>query len=420
MRLVEYCLMDYELGDIHSLLSPLRNKFFRKLWISSIFSSISGQIFPICATLLLLKEDKPALAISLLLSSQVVAYLIFAPFGGLLADRISRMILVRIGLFSRIIFSSQLLFGPAPHVARLTVTVFLMGMIDAATSGAGGALIPDIVSKSGLQAANALRAVTGRVASISGPGIAIFLVSVTSSRIGFITTSIGMTIALILLFGINVPDSTKYPRTHFLEELLAGYHFVRNSQWMLAVMVALAFQTSILFGAEMVLLPIITTREFDTPRIFPIAIMSLSLGSLITAAFAAKLRAKSPGLIAFISWSFLVFLIVALIFPISPAFVIICYFLGGLATEPMGIFWQTALQREAPDHSRARVLSFESMLSSALMPIGVGLAGPMVNLLGERTYMTICAVIFTLIGFFVLFIPGVKSFSTPIKETQSL
>ncbi|CAB4781656.1 unannotated protein [freshwater metagenome] len=403
--------------DIHNLLTPLKNSQFRKLWVSSIFSSISGQIFPICATLLLLAGKKPALSISLLLSSQVIAYLIFAPIGGLLADQISRMKLLRIGLFSRVILAAQLLVGPPPQILRLTVTVFLMGMVDAGTSGAGGALIPDIVSPAGLQAANALRAVTGRVASISGPGIAIFLVSVTSARIGFITTAAGMAIALIFLGRMQVPKTTHEPRSKFSEEFLAGFRFVRNVKWMLAVMTVLALQTSILFGAEMVMLPIITTREFGTPRIFPLAIMSLSLGSLITAAFAAKLRAQRPGLVSFLSWFFLVFLIIALIFPISPTFVICCYFVGGLATEPMGIFWQTALQREAPDHSRARVISFESMLGSALMPIGVGLAGPLTHLLGERTYLASCALIFSILGFLVLLVPGVSTFSTPDKDT---
>ena len=147
-------------------------------------------------------------------------------------------------------------------------------------------------------------------------------------------------------------------------------------------------------------------------RIFPLAIMSLSLGSLMSAVFAARLRAKQPGLIAFASWSFLVFLIIALIFPISPAFLIICYFVGGLATEPMGIFWQTALQRSAPEQSRARVMSFESMLSKALMPIGVGLAGPLSQLLGEEIYLSICALVFLLLSGFALLTPSVRSFAS--------
>jgi MFS family permease len=408
--------MEIEGEPNQNLLSPLSNHKFRRLWISSIFSSISAQIFPICATLLLLKGDKPALAISLLLSSQVVAYLIFAPFGGLLADRISRMRLVRIGLFLRTSLAVQLLFGPTPEVTRLTITVFLMGMIDAGTSGAGGALLPDIVEVSGLQAANALRAVTGRVASISGPGLAIFLVSTTSATVGFSVTAVGMFLALMSLIKVRVGNTTVYERTNFLDELLAGFNFVRKTRWMLIVMIALALQTSILFGAEMVLLPIISTREFDSAKIFPFAIMSLSIGSLVTAAFAAKFRAKRPGLISFVSWFFLVFLIIALIFPISPVFLICCYFIGGLATEPMGVFWQTAIQKAAPDHSRARVLSFESMLSNALMPIGVGLAGPMSHLLGEKIYLTICAVIFILIGAIALMIPGVSTFSNPKNE----
>lgn len=405
--------MKIEGEEIHSLLTPLRNLGFRRLWISSLFSSLSGQIFPICATLLLLKGEKPALAISLLLSSQIIAYLIFAPIGGLLADRISRMRLVRISLFLRFLAALQLLVGPTPGVSRLTITVFIMGMIDAGSSGASGALLPDIIEENGLQAANALRAVTGRVASISGPGIAIFLVSTTSAKVGFSVTAAGMLLALISLKRLKVPAVKPYERENFRTEILAGFTFVKQTRWMMTVMVVLAFQTSILFGAEMVLLPIISTREFETARIFPFAIMSLSLGSLISAAFAAKFRSKRPGLASFASWSFLVVLIIALIFPISPTFLICCYFIGGLATEPMGIFWQTAIQKAAPDHSRARVLSFESMFSSALMPIGVGLAGPMSHLLGEKIYLTICAVIFLFIGVIALIIPGVTTFSDP-------
>jgi MFS family permease len=405
--------MEFDGERVDNLLTPLRNPKFRRLWISGLFSSLSSQIFPICATLLLLKGDKPALAISLLLSSQVVAYLIFAPFGGLLADRFSRMRLVRVGLFLRVLLAAQLLIGSTPEVTRLTITVFLMGMIDAGTSGAGGALLPDLIDEAGLQAANALRAVTGRVASISGPGVAIFLVSTTSATVGFSVTAIGMLLALLSLARVTVERTQTYERSNFLNELLAGFYFVRKTRWILIVMITLALQTSILFGAEMVFLPIISTREFDSAKIFPFAIMSLSLGSLLTAAFAAKFRSKRPGLISFVSWFFLVFLILALIFPISPAFLICCYFIGGMATEPMGVFWQTAIQKAAPDQSRARVLSFESMLSNALMPIGVGLAGPMSHLLGEKIYLTICAVIFVLIGVIALMIPGVATFSNP-------
>jgi hypothetical protein len=47
------------------------------------------------------------------------------------------------------------------------------------------------------------------------------------------------------------------------------------------------------------------------------------------------------------------------------------------------------------------------------MPIGVGLAGPMSHLLGEKIYLTICAAIFVLIGAIALMIPGVATFSNP-------
>jgi MFS family permease len=57
-------------------------------------------------------------------------------------------------------------------------------------------------------------------------------------------------------------------------------------------------------------------------------------------------------------------------------------------------------------------MSFESMLSKALMPIGVGLAGPLSDLLGEKIYLLICALIFLILSTIALSIPSVRSFSS--------
>ncbi|CAB4658913.1 unannotated protein [freshwater metagenome] len=397
-----------------SIFTALKYPNFRRLWISSIISSVSDQVFPICATMVLLGQKSEALAISLLLSLRVIAYLIFSPLGGVFADRLSRMRIIQGGLLLRSLLCFQLFFfGHTPTLLRLSITVFIMGVIEAGTGPAGAAIIPDLVDRDVLQSANALRAVTGRIASISGPGIAVALVALTSPRSGFLFTAVGLLLAPLALRGLKLSFAERGPHSPFRQELTQGYQFVKRTRWMLPVMICIALQTSVLFGAEMVLLPIITTREFGTASVYPMAIMSLSLGSLITAAFASRLRTKYPGRWSFAAWSLIVFLLIALIFPISPIFVIICYFIGGAATEPMGVLWQTAIQKNAPGEIRARVMSFDSMVSSALMPIGVGLAGPMSRLVGENAYMAGASVIFALLCVLILFVPGVSTFSTP-------
>jgi hypothetical protein len=57
-------------------------------------------------------------------------------------------------------------------------------------------------------------------------------------------------------------------------------------------------------------------------------------------------------------------------------------------------------------------MSFESMLSRALMPIGVGLAGPLSHSFGEKIYLAICALVFLTLSGFALLIPNVRSFSS--------
>ena len=97
----------------------------------------------------------------------------------------------------------------------------------------------------------------------------------------------------------------------------------------------------------------------------------------------------------------------SLVHPFSPIFILICYFFGGVATQPMGIFWATALQRSIPDALRGRVMSLEATISSALAPVGMMLAGPLSQLMGESTYLIASSILFLLLVCVTLRVKGV-------------
>jgi len=404
---------------VPQIFDALAEPTFRRLWLLSLISSLGDQVFPICATVLIIHGGSGALAISFVMSIRVIAFLIFAPVGGVWADRLPRFKL----MVTSSIFRSALCVGvylTSSHIKLqiLATLVFFMGVAEAFSGPAAGATIPSLVKDADLQSANALRAVTGRLTSIAGPGIAAILIAFVGTREGFLLTAIGFLIAGLGLLGLPETHSQSDHSVmtgHFFTQARDGFRYIKKCQWLLITMIALALQTSILFGAEMVLLPVITLRAFGTTSVYPLAIASLSVGSLLSALVAAKVETRRKGLFAFLSWGALVVLPLALVFPFSQVFVIGCYFIGGIATEPMGVFYGTALQRQVPSAIRGRVMSLDAMISGSLVPVGMMCAGPASVLFGEKRYLITAAVIFFAINIFVLKFPSVRSFGEGIS-----
>ena len=390
----------------------LANRDFKRIWLVGIVSAVGDQVFPICATVILLNQGSGAKEISVLMSLRVIAFLGLAPFGGVWADRLSRRTVIIVGAATRSLLCFLVfLSGENQPLWLLCLLVFLMGVTEAFSGPASGAIIPSIVAPDFLQSANALRAISARVASISGPGIAAALIAAIGPRLGFLFTTICFLITTLLLKGIQIP-AISIERKKFFKDLKLGFAFIRQTSWMYFAMCTLALQISILFGTEMVLLPVITADVFDSTRVYPMAIAALSLGSLLSALHFGRINSLSPGRTSFLTWTFLSALLIALIYPINIPFVLICYFIGGIATQPMGIYWATALQKSVPEEMRGRVMSLDATLTGALVPLGMLIAGPLSELLGAKTYLWIALALFLFLNALALSSRGISSFGS--------
>ena len=278
---------------------------------------LGDQVFPICATVLILKNGSGALAISAVMSCRVVAFLLLAPIGGVWADRLPRIRVMQASAFFRAFLCLGVFLSTTlGNLNLIYLLVFLMGAAEAFSGPAAIAVVASLVKDSSILSANALRAMSGRLTSIVGPGLAAPIILLVGAKNGFLVTAGTFLFTFFGLFGIRNAPTSIGERMRFLSELKIGWLEIRRRPWMYSVIVGLSLQTSILFGAEMVLLPVITHREFGSSTVYPFAIASLSAGSLISAYLATKWKVVSKGLIAFVSWSALIILPLALIFSV--------------------------------------------------------------------------------------------------------
>jgi DHA3 family tetracycline resistance protein-like MFS transporter len=188
--------------------------------------------------------------------------------------------------------------------------------------------------------------------------------------------------------------------------------------WVMWLIIMASVQLMVVVGAEVVLLPVVTKEEFGTNFVFAAASVAAGVGGAIAALTWAKIKVPKPGLWSVLSWMFFSSSLLVLAFPIHPWLVIAVYFIVGLSTEPFGVYWPTAIQREVPRELQARVFSVDHMGSLALMPLGMALVGPITEWIGMKEFLIFATGFHIVTCLLVLMVPGVINLKTPKDSSQ--
>jgi MFS family permease len=168
-----------------------------------------------------------------------------------------------------------------------------------------------------------------------------------------------------------------------------------------------------MIAPTIVLLPIISRREFGGDGVFGAALSIASVGGLIGALLALRFRPRHPGLVGVLGllpWSLVP---LTLLTPFASWWIFLGYFLSGVGIEPFIVYWTNALQREFPAHQIARVTSIDWLCSFALLPLGLALVGPLVDVWGEATLLWISVFVAIVPSLLLLLVPGMRDFHDP-------
>ena len=397
-------------------------KDYLRLWVSGLLANVGATAFPIALAVTILDTGGDATSLGLILAARVLSGVLLAPVGGVWADRLPRKyVMIGADVF-RAFLALILVFVAAPSIPLLVIAilVFIMGAGDAFGAPAAAAIMPTILPTEKLPAGNVARGIVVKLASIVGPGIGGLSVIAIGGRLTFAVTTIFFAVGAYLLFPIVEPKYIKnVDAPKFFVDLKEGLKTVWSMPWVAAVIAMASIQLMVVLGAEQVLLPIISRREFGTDTVFAASAALFSIGAVFSALLAMRYQAKHPGLVSISVWGILVVATLVLAFPISPTFVMVGYLIAGLSVGPWDAYWVTAIQREIPQELQGRVFSIDHMGSVGLLPLGMALVGPAVNLVGEKELLIGASIFHVVVCIAVLFVPGVIDLKMPKKANYS-
>ena len=388
------------------------NRSYRNLWISTVLTIVAMTAFPIALAISVLDAGGSATILGLILGVRIVAGVIFAPIGGVWADRLPRRTVLIAADGFRAVIGSIVVFVEPESISfwALGAIIFFMGVSDAFGGPAVGAIMPSILPDHLLPVGNVVRGIATKGGTIAGPGIAGVLIVSFGTHATYIATSCFFLLGAAMLFRVTEKPNAQGQREpeKFLHEVKEGLRVVWYYKWIAAMIVMATFQLMMVVGVENVLLPVITKRDFGTAAVYATAAALFSAGGLISAIISIKIKIKNPGTVAVVVWGLFIFAPLVLAFPSSRELIYLAYFLAGFSVGPWEAFWFTTVQREVPAEYQARVFSIDYMGTVGLLPLGMAIAGPLADWLGERPLLIGISILHIAICAAVLFVPGVK------------
>ncbi|HKZ06173.1 MAG TPA: MFS transporter [Methylomirabilota bacterium] len=377
---------------------------FRRLTWSNMAAQAAEQIGLAAAPMVaVLALGAGAGETGLLSAAQTLPFLLLSLPLGVLADRVARRRLMTLAEASRAVALAALPLLSALgwlSVPALAVIGFAAATGTVAYSVAAPALVPTLVPRTGLAAANGRLELARSVAFAGGPGLAGALVSWAGGSVAFVVAAALSALAVALLAAVPEPPRLPQPERHPLRALQEGAAFAWTHRLLRPVLLTAVVWNCSWFVLQAAYVPYAVRRLGLEASGIGATLACYGGGMLVGAVLAPRLmRRMTFG--AAISAGPLVSVAAAVCMAATiglpwPALAGAGFFLFGAGPLLWTIAQITLRQTVTPEPMLGRVSALVMTGSTGARPIGAALGGVIGVACGLE-----CAVIVSALGFLV-------------------
>ena len=366
----------------------LSERDFARLFIARLVSASGTSMVFVAlpfAVLELVGSANPE-PIGYVIASATTAQLSLQLFGGALADRGSRQRMMvgadALAMLSQGTMAALLLTGTAT-VPLLMGLSALMGVAFALHWPAAMGLVPLVVKREQLQAANSLLSVANSTAMGLGAAAGgIIAASVGAGwAIGADAVSFAVSAGLVATLRTQT-QPREAPGSNLLRDILTGWREFTSHRWLWAIVAQFSLLVMGFQATFAVIGPIVADRSLGGVEAWGWISAAFGAGLVCGGLAAMRLRIPRPMLVGVLCCFGLALLPYLLIEPAPVVWVAAGGFVAGLGIEIFSVFWNTALHTHVAPETLSRVSAYDVVGSMALAPVGEALAGPLIASLG--------------------------------------
>lgn len=373
------------------------NRDFLLLWQGQFVSMLGSQAFSVAMIFWITDQTSSASLLGLGMMSQWVPAILLGPFGGTLADRMSRRWLLILadlvrGAAAITLAALVLTAGRSGTIlVWLLVLSAVMGVCDAFFRPAISASIPDLVPENEVTRANSANRLALDVSSFLGQGAGGVLFRLIGPGILFLADGLSYFFSAFSVLLIRMPPPPPVPKTagwreagaDFWRELGLGLRYLASRQG-LRYLLFLAPLDSFFMITIVVLLPFYVKGFLHVkPDWYGFLVAAFGGGSFLgsVAAGATNLTGRRR------TWAYLVCAVgigmaaIGFGFARSPWVAMAWILAAGIMSGFNTIHALSLAQLTTPPELRGRVLGLLETLGLSTMPLAAGTAGVVADLL---------------------------------------
>lgn len=380
----------------------LKNRFFLVLWIGQILSQFADKILLFYLVVLITQIFSANSAISGLFIAFTIPAIFVGSITGVFCDRWNKKYIL---IFSNLVRTGLIIILPfgETNLIYIYIISFFVSVATQFFAPAESTMIPAIVEKKNLMAANSLFITTALISIIFGFALGEPIMSLTEHFKSFHWVIVVMylvsTFSLCFLpskmSGIE-SSSSKEP---FFKEFKDGIKYIKNSEIVFSAML----QQLIIFSsfAAMSVLIIGFTRDilFLDERYFGYILATAGLGMVIGAGILGQFghMVEREKLIKYACF-FIGILLILIAYTNNLRVVLLISILWGIAASAIVIPTQTIIQENVTENMRGKVFGVQSVFNNTAMSLPSTLAGILADLLRSVTLVIIITGVMTLLG----------------------
>jgi MFS family permease len=365
-------------------LAPFASPAFRFLFAGRLATTLANAVAPIALVFAVLDLGGSPTQVGLVLASRTVPLVVLVLFGGVIADRLPRHLVVvaanAISMVTQGAVAALLLTGSA-EIWHLAVIEAINGASSAFLFPAASGLTPQTVPPAQIQSANVLLRLATSFSQITGSAAGGLLVAASGSGYAFAGDALLYAVGALLLHRIRLPAGERVASSRIFDDLREGWSEFRGRNWLWIIVVQFAFVNAAFSGGFSTLGPVVADGTIGRAA-WGGVLAAQTVGMLAGGLIALRSTSSRPLLVG--TGAVLLQVPVLLVLGLAPQLMPLLFmaFLGGIGMEIFGVAWDVSMQSHVPPEKLSRVYAYDWFGSLAFIPLGQASAGPLASWVG--------------------------------------
>ena len=357
----------------------LRYRDFRLFTIGYLPAETGEYIHFVVQNWLAWELTRSAFALGVLGFCEFAPRFVFGPIGGVVADRMDRLKLLKISrianliqslIFAALIFTGQLRFW------HIVVLVVFMAIVSSFSTAAQQVVIVNLVPQEGVVSALALSSATHNLTKVIGPSIGGVLLTVIGPGPCVLIqalTVIGMLFTLWRMQSATEPANPA--KGDWLKDIVEGVSYLRENRRVFSTI--LTTYSNGFFGISYAqFLPYFAQEVLHVgPAGYGVLVSAPGVGAVLISIFLST-HARLRGMRRLLVGASLIYAVAIFLFALSPFYFLSIGLLAIVGSMQMSyrVLARAIIQEECPDHMMGRAMSlfFLDRGFGSLGAIGIG------------------------------------------------